>query len=193
MSISLWTAAEPVLVRQDGLVLREWTVEDVPALVALFDTPEMDRRTPLASPFDAEAARAYVLAAHDVRARLGALQLAITEDGAAPLGEVIILPTEVDGQVELAYGVGAAHAGRGLARRAVAVALDLSRRGGAVAATLHIALDNPASQRVAEATGFTRQDDQPVVERRRKGQVVHLALWQRRLDSTDERDQHSRR
>jgi len=43
-------------------------------------------------------------------------------------------------------------------------------------------LDNPASQRVAEATGFARQDDQPTVERHRKEQVLHLAVWQRTLD-----------
>jgi len=48
-------------------------------------------------------------------------------------------------------------------------------------ALLHIVLDSTASQRVAEATGFTRQDDQRIVERRRKGQVLHLASWQRAL------------
>ena len=187
--LSLWASAGPVLVRQGGLILREWTNGDVQALVALFDTPEMDRRTPLASPFDEGAAHAYVLAAHDVRRRLGALQLAITEDGVVPLGEVIIFPTDVSGQVELAYGVGARYAGRGLARRAVAVALELAAGGGAVAVRLHIAVDNTASQRVAEVTGFDRQDDQPVVERRRKGQVLRLAVWQRALHPPVGRDQ----
>lgn len=179
-SLSLWPSTEPVLVRAGSLILREWANEDVPALVELFDTPEMNRRTPLPSPFDVEAARDYVESAHDMRRRLGALQLAVTEDGIAALGEVIICPTDVAGRVELAYGVGAAHAGRGLARRAVAVALELARDGGAVAARLHIAIDNPASQRVAEVTGFDRLDE-PLVERRRKGQVLHLAVWQRAL------------
>lgn len=82
--LQLWPAGEPVVIDQSGLVLREWTDQDVPAMVALFDTPEMDRRTPLASPFDAAAAAAYVAAAHQVRRRLGALQLAITEDGVVP-------------------------------------------------------------------------------------------------------------
>jgi len=180
-SLSLWPSVEPVLVRAGSLILREWTVGDVPALVALFDTPEMNRRTPLASPFDEDAARAYVVSACDVRQRLGALQLAVTEDGVVPLGEVIIFPTDVAGRVELAYGVGAAHAGRGFARRAVAVALELARSGGAVAARLHIAVDNLARQRVAEVTGFDRLDDEPLVERRRKGQVLHLAVWQQAL------------
>lgn len=183
MLLSLWPPAEPVLVRARGLVLREWSAADVPALVTLFDTPEMDRRTPLPSPFDATAAAAYVVAAQDARRRLGALQLAIRETGVAPLGEVLVFPTQVAGRVELAYSVGAAHAGRGLARRAVATALDLARDGGATTARLHIALDNGSSQRVAEVTGFHRLEDHPLVERRRKGQVLHLAVWQRALEA----------
>jgi len=62
------------------------------------------------------------------------------------------------------------------------VALQLAAASGTTSARLHIALDNPASQRVAEATGFARQDDQLTVERHRKEQVLHLAVWQRTLD-----------
>jgi len=68
--LQLWPAGESVTVVEDGLVLREWTTEDVPDLVRLFDTPEMDRRTPLTSPFNASAARLYVQAAHHIRRRL---------------------------------------------------------------------------------------------------------------------------
>jgi RimJ/RimL family protein N-acetyltransferase len=177
--LSLWPPAEPVWLRQQGLVLREWTSRDVPALVELFNTPEMDRRTPYPSPFDEGAAGAYLASAHDMRRRWGALQLAITEDGAVPLGEVVVFPTDVAGQVEIAYGVGAQHEGRGLARRGVAVALDLARKGGALTAVLHIAVDNTASHRVAQATGFALQNDHELIVRRRKGQVVQLAVWHR--------------
>jgi RimJ/RimL family protein N-acetyltransferase len=179
--LSLWPPAEPVFLRQEGLVLREWTSRDVPALVTLFNTPEMDRRTPYPSPFDEGAAGAYVSSALDMRRQWGALQLAITEDGAVPLGEIVIFPTEVAGQVEMAYGVGAQHEGRGLARRAVGVGLDLARKGGAVTAILHIAVDNAASHRVAQATGFALQDDHGLIVRRRKGQVVQLAVWRRAI------------
>lgn len=178
--LQLWPAGESVSVAQDGLVLREWTTDDGPDLVRPFDTPEMNRRTPSASPFDAAAARLYVQAAHDVRRRLGALQLAITQDGRQPEGEVIIFPTEAEGTVELAYGVGEQHAGRGLARRAVTIALRLASAGGATHARLHIAVDNQPSQQVARATGFSELD-LPLVERRRKGQVLHLAVWERTL------------
>jgi len=178
--LQLWPAGESVNVVEDGLVLREWTTDDVPDLVRLFDTPEMNRRTPLASPFDAAVARLYVQAAHDVRRRLGALQLAITQDGWQPEGEVIIFPTETEGTVELAYGVGEQHTGRGLARRAVNTAMRLASEGGATHARLHVAGDNRPSQQVARATGFFELD-LPLVERRRKGQVLHLAVWERTL------------
>jgi RimJ/RimL family protein N-acetyltransferase len=180
--LSLWPSAEPVVLKQEGLVLREWVSQDVPALVELFSTPEMDRRTPYPSPFDEEAAHSYLSSAHDMRKQWGALQLAITEDGEAPLGEVVIFPTDVAGQVEMAYGVGATHKGRGLARRAVAVALDLARKGGAVSAILHIAVDNTASHRVAQATGFALRNDHGLIVRRRKGQIVQLAVWQRTIE-----------
>ncbi|MGW6308574.1 GNAT family N-acetyltransferase [Streptomyces niveus] len=52
----------------EGLQLREWTEADIPALSALFDEPEMARWTPLASPFDEAAARAYLTRAHERRA-----------------------------------------------------------------------------------------------------------------------------
>lgn len=180
--LQLWPADESVAVEEDGLVLREWTRGDVPDLVRLFDTPEMDRRTPLASPFDAAAAQLYVQAAHDVRRRLGALQLAVTQDGRQPLGEVIIFPTETEGTVELAYGVGEQHAGRGVARRAVGIVLRLASAGSVTRARLHIAVDNRPSQQVARATGF-HELALPLVERRRKGQVVNLAVWERTLQS----------
>ena len=85
--LELWPATEAVVVKDGGLVLREWVDDDCLALVHLFDTPEMDLRTPLASPFGLDAARQYVDAAHRVRRELGALQLAITTDGSTPLGD----------------------------------------------------------------------------------------------------------
>ncbi|UWE11392.1 hypothetical protein [Actinacidiphila bryophytorum] len=70
-------------------------------MVALFDTAEMDRWTPLASPFDREAALAYVTRAQR-RRREGTHQLAITEDGLEPLGELIAFPTGSVGLCEFA-------------------------------------------------------------------------------------------
>ena len=38
-----YAARAPLVVRSGGMVLREWRQADVPAMVALFDTAEMDR------------------------------------------------------------------------------------------------------------------------------------------------------
>jgi RimJ/RimL family protein N-acetyltransferase len=165
----------PVQVRAQGLVLREWHERDVPFMVAMFDTAEMDRWTPLAHPFDEEAARAYLEGAHRRRAE-GGLQLAITVDGDEPLGEVLLFPTDIDAACELGYSVGARHRGRGLATRAVRAMLPVARAEGYRVARLRIAVDNVASQRVARAAGFALTAE-PLLRQERKGYVVHLATW----------------
>lgn len=179
MSVPSWGPG-PVVVRAGELVLREWRPGDAEAMVALFDTDEMNRRTPLASPFDAAAAARYVEAAHRARRDAGALQLAITVEHGPALGEVLALPAPDGRTIELAYAVGAATRGRGLARRSVAAVLELARAAGVGTAELRIAEDNSPSQRVAVATGFTLTTE-PYVERRRKGQVLQLATWRRVL------------
>ncbi|MFD7515505.1 GNAT family N-acetyltransferase [Streptomyces niveus] len=169
----------------EGLKLREWTEADVPALSALFDEPEMARWTPLASPFDEAAARAYLIRARERRAAGQALQLAITTDGHTPMGEVLLFAAADDGsQVELAYGIGAPYRGKGLASRAVRLLLPYAFRNASVhRAVLRIAPDNAASAAVARATGFQLTDEPPVV-RESDSRVVRLRTWElRRGDS----------
>jgi RimJ/RimL family protein N-acetyltransferase len=93
-----------VQVRGEGLLLRPWTLDDVPQMALLFNTAEMDRWTPLAHPFDEDAAVAYVNSAHQGRGA-GLLQLAVTQDGGEPLGEVLLFGTEEDRTCEFAYAV----------------------------------------------------------------------------------------
>jgi RimJ/RimL family protein N-acetyltransferase len=177
----LWPSEERVLIHAEGLDLREWTYDDVPVMVELFDTCEMNRWTPLPSPFDDEAAKRYVATAHRQRIETGTLQLAITVDGRTPMGEVLVFPGGTEVAVELAYAVGADHQGRGIARRAVNGALALASKAGASTAALVIATDNVRSQRVAQATGF-RLTEQPLTERRRKGLVMTMGTWERPLN-----------
>lgn len=178
--LELWPADVPVVIRADGLVLREWTLGDLASLVALYDTAEMDRRTPVASPFDEAAARQYVDAASRGRRDLGTLQLAITAGRDQPLGEVLAFPTDDVDTVELAYAVEAAFTGRGIASTAVRAVLDVAASTDLRRARLLIASGNLASERVGEATGFERTD-KPFVERHRKGYVLRLATWERKL------------
>lgn len=170
----------PVVVEAEGLVLREWRASDVPTMVELFDTEEMDRWTPLPSPFDKTVAGEYVDRAHAARCS-GTLQLAITADGGEALGEVLLFPTEHDELCELAYAVGAAHRGRSLGARAVRAVLGLAARAGFGKARLRIAVDNAASRRVAEAAGFSLTP-QPLIRRERKGYVLDMTTWERPLD-----------
>lgn len=173
-------SADPIWIEGDSLVLREWRTSDIPSLVTLYDTSEMDRRTPVASPFTEQVAREYVAAAHQRRQELGSLQLAITTDGEMAVGEVLAFPSAEDGVVELAYAVAASHVGKGLAQRAVLAVLSTLAATDAVRAQLLIADDNLPSQRVAEGAGFVLTD-RPAVERRRKGMVLRLATWDRDL------------
>ena len=53
----------PLLIQGNGVQLREWSDDDMADLTAIYDDHEMDRWTPVASPFDAAAAQVYLAAA----------------------------------------------------------------------------------------------------------------------------------
>jgi RimJ/RimL family protein N-acetyltransferase len=163
----------------EGLVLREWTHADLAVMSDLFDEPSIDAWTPLASPFDLDAARSYLDRAHASRDSGEALQLAITLDGTTPLGEVLLFGSS-PGVGELAYAVGVQHRGRRLAARAVVVAMAHGRAElGMREFHLNVSPQNPASQKVAEACGFVLAGE-PSFVRERKGRRVELVLWRRR-------------
>ncbi|MFC3572182.1 GNAT family N-acetyltransferase [Streptomyces yaanensis] len=170
----------PVLLEGLGLRLREWADDDVPDLVALYDDPEMDRWTPVASPFGVEEARAYLAAARKKRTQGRSVQLAITADGLRPQGEILLFRSAADERdVELAYGVGAAYRGQGLASRAVRLAVGhATREAGARRVVLCIEAGNMASEAVAKSAGFGLGDDEPVI-RAAKGREVVLRTWHR--------------
>lgn len=156
----------PMALAGFDLRLREWTDADVVTMVELFDDVEIGRWTPLASPFDDDAARAYLDRARERRAEDRGVQLAVTTDGHAPLGEVLLFATGPGGRgpdgpdVELGYAIGAAHRGQGLATRAVRLMTGYAYRELAVRrVTLRIDLGNAASEHVARATGFRLTGD----------------------------------
>jgi RimJ/RimL family protein N-acetyltransferase len=166
----------PVLVRGNGVVLREWTDHDVPAMVALLDDPEIDQWTPIQSPFDAEAAARYLARARARRREGRALQLAVTTDGDAPLGEVLLFDP-ARGAAELGYAIGAAHRGRGLARASVLALVDhAAAEYGLQRFLLRIPPGNAASRAVARSAGFELTRD-PLVARAAKGRRVELETW----------------
>ncbi|KOG13964.1 MULTISPECIES: GNAT family N-acetyltransferase [Streptomyces] len=163
----------------DGVLLREWTETDLSALVEVYDDPEIDRWTPVPSPFDSTAAGAYLARAHEGREEgRKTAQLAITTDGEEPRGEILLFRCAVDPRdVELAYGIGSRYRRQGLASRAVRLAADYARRQlSARRVLLRIEPENSPSVAVARATGFQLTDDKPVT-REAKGRQVTLLTW----------------
>ncbi|TYB57384.1 GNAT family N-acetyltransferase [Nonomuraea sp. PA05] len=169
----------PREVRGLGLRLREWTDEDLPVMVQLFDDPEMDRWTPLRSPFDVAAATAYLARAHQTMAERRGIHLAITAEDDRPRGEVLIRPTGNPGEGEIAYGIGPQYRRQGLAKRAVEL---MTRHGfqhwGMTRILLRIEPANEGSQAVAASAGFHLTGDAPVIRQRREGPFT-LLTWER--------------
>ncbi len=155
-----------------GLHLREWTDDDLPVMVNLFDCPDVHRWTPLRAPFDLNAARTYLDQARIRRSEGRSIQLAITVDGSTALGEALLVPTCLTGQdpnrrtAELAYAVGPAHRGQGLTSRAVRLVTAYAYHQLSMdQIILRIAPDNVASIAVARATGFELTDAAPCTRR----------------------------
>ncbi|MFC8431084.1 GNAT family N-acetyltransferase [Streptomyces sp. NPDC057253] len=171
----------PVRLEGYGVRLRPWTDGDLVDLVALYDDPEMARWTPVASPFDLDAARAYLAGAREGHAEGRKVQLAITTDGILPRGEVLLFRSGSDGRdLELAYGVGPDHRGQGLAGRAVRLAAEHAVREIRPRRVL-LCIDpaNAASEAVARSCGFELTDEPPV-RRTSRGREVVLRTWRLR-------------
>ena len=169
----------PVAISGDGIVLREWTLDDIPAMSELFDEQSIDDWTPLESPFDGDAARRYLDRGFANQAKSLGIQLAITTDGAAPLGEVLLFDTGTPGTAELAYAVGLKFRGSRLGARAVRLLVGFAEQAcGITAFQLRISTDNLASQSVARDAGFTLTEE-PLVLRERKGRRLQMATWRR--------------
>jgi len=179
----LWPVAGTLLLSGDGVVLREWADADRPAMIALFDEPSIDRWTPLESPFDQDAAGRYLARAAQRRRQGTALQLVITEDGRAPLGEVLLFDHgESDGGDrvgEVGYSLGLSHRGRGLATRAVRLLADHACAHWRFRLLrLRIESGNVASERVGHRCGFLLTPAGPL-HLESKGRSIELRTWER--------------
>ncbi|MFI0999436.1 GNAT family N-acetyltransferase [Streptomyces galbus] len=159
----------------EGLVLRDWTEADVPAMPALFDHPDIAYWTPIVSPFDEEAAWARMDRDRRLRAEGTAILLAVTVDGDAPLGEVML--RRAPEGTELGYAIGPAHRGQALAVRAVRVMTAYAfEELGADRVVLELEAENAASVAVATRAGF-RLLDVPLITGEEKGRPFALQTW----------------
>jgi RimJ/RimL family protein N-acetyltransferase len=156
----------PISLTGEGVLLREWTEEDLDDLVELLDEPDIARWTPMPSPFDVAAGIAYLKRAQQGRATGQRIQLAITADGGRPLGEVLLFGMDLGlKEAELGYLVGAPFRRRGLASAALGLlsgyahsALGLSRL------LLRIDPANTASTAVARRCGFRLTGEPPILQ-----------------------------
>jgi RimJ/RimL family protein N-acetyltransferase len=157
-----------------GLVLRRWTEADLGAMVELFHDADIAYWTPLASPFDVAAASEYLERAERARAEGNRLHLAITTDGLAPKGEVLLnLQTGCIG-----YSVGARYRRSGLAVRAVRLLTDYAHVEAELSTVLlEIEPDNAASIAVARAAGFRQLSAADSVAVEDKGRRYTLIRW----------------
>jgi RimJ/RimL family protein N-acetyltransferase len=146
--------------RDADLVLRQWTEDDIPALVASCNDPEIARWIPpIPQPYTEDDARAFIggrsrsAPDHTVPEH----SFAITVD-ALPVGAIGIRVNSADYCGRIGYWVAASARGRGICTRALWI---LSRHGLEEMELVRLELmtdpDNVASQRVAEKVGFQRE------------------------------------
>jgi ribosomal-protein-alanine N-acetyltransferase len=144
----------------DGVVaLRHWRDDDVPAIVAACQDPEIPRWTHVPVPYTEEDARSYLMALPTAMAAGERCSFALVAGGDEPVGNVgfprVSWPDE---RAEVGYWLAAHARGRGLVTRAVRL---ISAWGlhevGFHRIELMASTENGASLRVAERVGFTRE------------------------------------
>lgn len=144
---------------EDGtIVLRAWRPADAERLAALSRDPEVPRWTGVPEDNTAELMRAF----HADRAPLylaGTIVFwTLCEGDEEPLGSIDLRVEPDHARADIGYWLGAPGRGRGLMTRAVKLVSDwgLGPRGLA-RIEIRAAVDNVASQRVAERAGFERE------------------------------------
>jgi RimJ/RimL family protein N-acetyltransferase len=145
----------PAAPLSDGVVtLRAWREEDVPAIVALCDDPDVARFTRVPSPYTERDAREF-LAGYVVEEMSFAIVEASNENDV--LGS-IGMRDDGEGRGQLGYLVAAHARRRGVASRAVRLLSEWAlTKAGLARVQLYARVDNPASQRTAERAGFRRE------------------------------------
>ncbi|MDX6687034.1 MAG: hypothetical protein QOF86_3162 [Baekduia sp.] len=144
----------------DVLRLRPPAPADVPAITEACQDPEIQRFTFVPSPYTEAHAAGWVADAAPARARGEALEFVIADTPTDVLLGTIAVQRRVlvHRTAEIGYWVAPAARGRGTAARALALLAPWALRSlGLARVTCEIDVDNDASQRVAEAAGFTRE------------------------------------
>jgi RimJ/RimL family protein N-acetyltransferase len=144
-------------IRGEGLVLRPWVLDDVRAVVAALQDPEIPRWIHvIPQPYGEDDAREHI-----ERCLSGAegRQFAITDEETGELlGSIGMRVQPVNRFGHIGYWVAAHARGRGVAPRALRLLCEWgSRELGLGRIELVTDPENRASQRVAEKVGFQRE------------------------------------
>lgn len=151
--------AEPLV---DGpTALRSWRDSDLPQLVSICQDPEIPRWTRVPERFSEADGRAYLLSRYDAIRSGATAPFAIVDadDNGRVLGSTSLFRLNWDHlRGEVGYWLGRDARGRGHVTRAVGL---ICRFGfdsmGLERIELYAGTGNPASQRVAERSGFERE------------------------------------
>jgi len=140
----------------DRIVLRDWTDEDIPAIVAACRDSDTARWTTVPIPYTREDAREWLERCADAWER-GVAPFAVVERGSGGVAAAITM--WLHGPIaELGYWAVPEHRGKGYVPRAVRlVATWCFDDLGIARVQLGTFLENHASERVAEKCGFTRE------------------------------------
>lgn len=150
---------EPIV--EGSTALRPWRESDIPAIVEACQDPEIPRWTRVPEDYGESDARGYVLARYDAILNATGAPFAIVSatDPAGLLGSISLFRFSwLNLRGEVGYWLAQPARGQGHATRAVRA---ICRWGfevlGLERVDLLAATGNPASQRVAERCGFTRE------------------------------------
>lgn len=150
-------ALPPTLTLRDAdLVLRDWRIEDAPALAPVCGDPDVCRFTSVPWRYSQAEAQAWVARVRQARSAGTLLALAIAVAGdAGAVGNVNLVRFSDDGrEAALGYWLAPAARGRGLAARAARLLCAWGfEQLGLARIELAILPDNAASKRVAERLG----------------------------------------
>lgn len=151
--------ADPLV---DGATaLRAWRDSDLQPLVAACQDPEISRWTRVPYPYGPSDARAYLLQRHDTLHAGTAAPFAIVSasDRDRLLGSISLMRFSWQhARAEVGYWLAKPARGQGHTTRAVRLITEWGFRSlGLQRIDLLAATENPASQRVAERCGFTRE------------------------------------